>query len=1155
MAAQTHRLDRQTGTVLTNGLAHFFLSLLFFLLLPRRCVSSDRALFSLSRNSPRKSSLLDPRNRTRSRSVAAFNNSPRTAASLEYLWLLRPEVRISVEKACEAVDAAAESPLPATQTIKDLVDRCLFSARVPEQERVRDLAFVAPLWGGPRAVLTHAYNAFARVSQSDRDLLGPILLGSIVTWVEYDSSPSLDPETLRLSELMCGLTAEGDSWMTRITSAVDHIAKTHRTPPIVFPLLAPPETVRLQFLDLVTDLDRRELAEEIVQMVWRIFLLIRPVEWMAYACRYGSSTGLRPVAEDRSTGCENILSLIQFTKSLQHWIRGTLAIRKDKGRVVQFWVSIAELCLSVNGHHPCFAIWEALEVSLTGPQALVKWPEGFPAPAVAMFNRLRGACTSLPTRLEHYMSLAVASTVSTDRHPHVPPLSRILAAMELCVAHKDISTACAMDHVVGIVELVQYVQQGIRHYGVSAQPLSHDMHDLLQEMPLLPEPLLKRLAEASLRGLCEPDGSSMDVDTSAGSSERRSSDFGSEASGRVTPPQSTRTPSPLGGSPSSTPRASPQGTPRASVLTPRANTPVRVGSATDRADLGLSISYRVLTQKGSAAASSAARGPVHVLFVSESGRFRFEEEPMVDHDPELLKFSVSGGLIKVMWVRGLKGLARLLTGTSPIGFLPNVVDDVLFSWRLVFTQPSQLLKLVLDQYSDVPAELTNDHLNPNQIFGLDSIRSVRKRVLYVVKRLADIERSNVASLTNDKELLDCWGGFFKRLKAAISAGPLRVSGEGGGDGKSQSGRVTPRKKDGTTTPRSTSGRTPSGNATSASSGERAGLTRVMSASTSLGATVFVSHFMDEFVCGSSIEWSLRNGRHRTLVPTVAPPPGATMPGEKILAENLTVIEQNAFCGVSVGELLGFARSDGGAGQGLLKWVVGRFNQTSLWVGSEITLEPDVTKRAQWILFFIRLAQTALSLGNVSLSFALLAGLESLPVVRLKKTWERAAELDSKKQAMVALESMKETFSPEGGQLQLRVFHLSNLPRVRVPFVGLWTKDVFLIDRNNATYLERTDKGTIRDLSRISTPINPDTESNDGGIVPPKRPMASDDVLNVEKLSMIADSVCRVMFFQGNETSTPPRDPVIDPIGFADIKGEEELYNLSLRREPKDAHKT
>ncbi len=64
-------------------------------------------------------------------------------------------------------------------------------------------------------------------------------------------------------------------------------------------------------------------------------------------------------------------------------------------------------------------------------------------------------------------------------------------------------------------------------------------------------------------------------------------------------------------------------------------------------------------------------------------------------------------------------------------------------------------------------------------------------------------------------------------------------------------------------------------------------------------------------------------------------------------------------------------------------------------------------------------------------------------------------------------------------------------------------------------------------------------------------MAEDDVLNVEKLSMIADAVCRVIFFQGNETASGPRDPIIDPVGTADVASEEELYALSLKREPRD----
>lgn len=143
--------------------------------------------------------------------------------------------------------------------------------------------------------------------------------------------------------------------------------------PILFPSLAPSETVRLQFVDLL-DVDRLELADEIVHLVWRIFLSIRPTEWSAFVWRYGPVKGkglslvfdsffsLMFFADDEGgLSCDNLLSLIQLTKSLQHWIVTTLCMRRDKSKVALFWINIADLVLSSNCHHAAIAIADALQ--------------------------------------------------------------------------------------------------------------------------------------------------------------------------------------------------------------------------------------------------------------------------------------------------------------------------------------------------------------------------------------------------------------------------------------------------------------------------------------------------------------------------------------------------------------------------------------------------------------------------------------------------------------------------------------------------------------------------------------------------------------------------------------------------------------------------
>ena len=115
----------------------------------------------------------------------------------------------------------------------------------------------------------------------------------------------------------------------------------------------------------------------------------------------------------------------------------------------------------------------------------------------------------------------------------------------------------------------------------------------------------------------------------------------------------------------------------------------------------------------------------------------------------------------------------------------------------------------------------------------------------------------------------------------------------------------------------------------------------------------------------------------------------------------------------------------------------------------------------------------------------------------------------------------------------------------------------MIDRNNQTYIEKAEPSPRPEGDVSSKKLRQSREeNNEGGIVAPTHPMHPNDVVNVEKLSMIADSVCRVIFFLGNESlgasrSTFSASVVIDPIAYGvKLSEEDALYKASLRREPK-----
>lgn len=66
------------------------------------------------------------------------------------------------------------------------------------------------------------------------------------------------------------------------------------------------------------------------------------------------------------------------------------------------------------------------------------------------------------------------------------------------------------------------------------------------------------------------------------------------------------------------------------------------------------------------------------------------------------------------------------------------------------------------------------------------------------------------------------------------------------------------------------------------------------------------------------------------------------------------------------------------------------NRITGWVADSILDETDPKRRASLLKFFIKLAARCLELNNFSTLFALLAGLNSSTILRLKKTWDALA---------------------------------------------------------------------------------------------------------------------------------------------------------------------
>ncbi|KAL1410412.1 Ras guanine nucleotide exchange factor bud5 [Vanrija albida] len=102
-----------------------------------------------------------------------------------------------------------------------------------------------------------------------------------------------------------------------------------------------------------------------------------------------------------------------------------------------------------------------------------------------------------------------------------------------------------------------------------------------------------------------------------------------------------------------------------------------------------------------------------------------------------------------------------------------------------------------------------------------------------------------------------------------------------------------------------------------------------------------------------------------------------------LARQLTIMESKLFADVAPEDLL----MTGKKAIPALKALSTMSNQITGWVADGILNEQDAKHRAALVKFYIKLADKCLQLNNFSTLWAVMAGLNSSTILRLKKTWD------------------------------------------------------------------------------------------------------------------------------------------------------------------------
>ncbi|TPX54683.1 hypothetical protein PhCBS80983_g05847 [Powellomyces hirtus] len=162
-----------------------------------------------------------------------------------------------------------------------------------------------------------------------------------------------------------------------------------------------------------------------------------------------------------------------------------------------------------------------------------------------------------------------------------------------------------------------------------------------------------------------------------------------------------------------------------------------------------------------------------------------------------------------------------------------------------------------------------------------------------------------------------------------------------------------------------------------------------------------------------------------------------------VARQLTIMESKQYNKIMPGEFLkkAWSEKDGNAAVNV-KAMITMSNQITGWVAASILNERDPKKRAQIMKHFIYIADRCRALNNFNTLMSVLAGLNSAPIHRLKRTWEVISQ-----RSHSMLEALRNTMTPTRNFSAYRdALHSANPPCV--PFLGFYLTDLTFVEDGN-----------------------------------------------------------------------------------------------------------
>lgn len=232
-----------------------------------------------------------------------------------------------------------------------------------------------------------------------------------------------------------------------------------------------------------------------------------------------------------------------------------------------------------------------------------------------------------------------------------------------------------------------------------------------------------------------------------------------------------------------------------------------------------------------------------------------------------------------------------------------------------------------------------------------------------------------------------------------------------------------------------------------------------------------------------------------------------------MARQLTIRESDAFGRIRPQECLdrNWAKPDGQKHSPTIKEIVATGNRVTGWVVESILLQADTRTRAQWLKHFIHIADRCSKLHNFASMTAIVSGLNSAAIYRLRATW-RLVNVKT----MDIFKALNNLLLNTKNFAQYRDM-IHNLDPPCVPFLGVYLTDLTFIDEGNMNLL---------------------------------RP---NQFINFNKHRMTAEVVKEIGTYQSTPYVLTPVQGIQRFIkdSLVEVHSDEELYQQSLQLEPRE----